>query len=203
MAKQADIVKKGFERVDELREINAAVERAKTLHDYWLKRGEERRQDFEEREKFLSGWASELESKAHLIEDSVNRVQVKFELSEDEMNKRIHDKIDTLNHIQSAIDNAKVQSEKEQAHAHQIGRNLKRLLEQQDELFGVIKTQRDENEALSKHKLYLKQKIEDSKELLEKTIKEIKVYEFRKIDLDIYARRIQKYYDEAGLKIKI
>lgn len=198
-----DFVKKTFDKIEEFRAWNAKAEMEKNRYEELKKKNDSIEAEFSERDNALIERKKSITDIERQIEDSIDRTRLKLETSIDEINEQIR-----LGQIEDS--NLSQEMERKQGIIKDLQKDLDRIVNEKgkadrdlEEIISKIssmktkdKLQRDKNKELEKD-------FEKVAENLRNKQKEIKDIGKREQDLKLYETRIQRYYDEAGIKIKI
>ena len=198
-----DFVKKTFEKIEEYREWNARVENEKTKYLELKKKNDSIEAAFSERDNAIIEREKSIIERERQIEDSIDRTRLKLETSIEEINeqirlgqiedsnlsKEIEAKTKTIEDLKKDID--KVSNEK---------KKIERDYEATNERINALKAQEKLHTEKNAH---LEKDFETVFKNLLKKQEEIKDINQRQNELKLFEKRIQRYYDETGIKIKI
>jgi chromosome segregation ATPase len=198
-----DFVKKTFEKIEEYREWNARVESEKTKYLELKKKNDSIEAEFSDRDNVLIEREKSIIERERQIEDSIDRTRLKLETSIEEINEQIK-----LGQIEDS--NLSIDIEERKHSIVKINKEIEQINNEKE------KADRDLEGVMSKiASMKIKEKLQERKnkelekefdrvsDILRNKQAEIKEIGKREEDLKLYEKRIQRYYDEAGIKIKI
>lgn len=198
-----DFVKKTFDKIEEFKIWNAKVELEKTKYQDLKSKNEQIEAGYAEKEKILSDKEADISKRERQIEDSIDRTRLKLEVSIEEINAQIANGKKEIESLNLSI------SEKENK-IEDLERDVNKAQEEKNDIYKSIEEVRDvlnilysEERMLQAKNKELETNYEKVAENLRNKQKEIKDISQRQNDLRLYESRIQRYYDEAGINIKL
>ena len=198
-----DFVKKTFDKIEEFRAWNAKAEMEKNRYEELKKKNDSIEAEFSERDNALIERKKSITDIERQIEDSIDRTRLKLETSIEEINEQIK-----LGQIEDS--NLSIDIEERKHSIVKINKEIEQINNEKE------KADRDLEGVMSKiASMKIKEKLQERKnkelekefdrvsDILRNKQAEIKEIGKREEDLKLYEKRIQRYYDEAGIKIKI
>jgi len=198
-----DFVKKIFDKIEEFKTWNARVESEKTKYQELKTKNDFIENGYSERENALTEKEKDITKREKQIEDSIDRTRLKLETSIDEINEQIR-----LGQIEDS--NLSQEMERKQGIIKDLQKDIERIRDEKKKEERDYKLLREENisvksknEEMDRKNRELDREFEIVADNLRSKQLEIKDIGKREQDLKLYETRIQRYYDEAGIKIKI
>jgi len=198
-----DFVKKTFEKIDEYKKWNALSEAERVKYEELKKKNDSIEAGFAERENDLVEREKSINERERQLEASIDRTRLKLETSIEEINEQIR-----LGQIEDS--NLSKSIEEKQKEIEGLKKNTDLFRNEKEKALRDLEGIKDKIASLKlKERLQadesrnLEKEFDKVSENLRKKQEEIKDIGKRQEDLKIYEKRIQRYYDEAGIKIKL
>lgn len=198
-----NLIQKTFQKIDEYKNANALAEQAKIKLAGILSQIEtiEKQQVDRIKEAYLR--IKKAEEMEKIASASINRTEFKLERSIEDLNKEILDKKKAITDlIIEETEHNKI-TEESKKNKEKSENDAKKSLAIYQEITAHIEEMKKEDQRLMDRNKNLESVYAEELIKLENARKENAEMSKRKQDLDLYARRIQRYYDEAKINIKI
>ena len=198
-----DFVKKTFDKIEEFRAWNAKAEMEKNRYEELKKKNDSIEAEFSERDNALIERKKSITDIERQIEDSIDRTRLKLETSIEEINEQIK-----LGQIEDS--NLSKDIELKHREIIKLDKAIERTREEKDkadinleDVRVKIVQMKTKEQSQDKKNKELEEDFDRVSNILRNKQEEIKDINKRQQDLELYEKRIQRYYDEAGIKIKI
>ena len=202
MASPTEVVRKYFQKVDELRDINALVEKKRgellelqAEEDAILKRHESAAQQIREDQEDLAKRQAEFEA-------SVDKSHLAFFYSVEELNEQAIEVKGELEKLSSQINDSKTELARLEEIESQLAGQIKEKTKQLERVESSILKANDRLAATLKKIEEAKVEYETVKQETRDLFKEAGELEKKRRHLDLSERRIRNYYKKAGLTFR-
>ena len=208
--KPVDILQKAYAKIEEFRKWNNLAESAKLNYEIVAKQVDETSRLISIKEKELEKITQDFNAKKEALEAELLIIQNKISKSKSDFIQIDKENSDKIKNSSKEVESLE-KKEKELKESTNLldtknstlGKDRDSLKEEMEFIKSNIKNLEKMSSALNAEIEESQKELREATETIEIARERMKAVEKRESDLGIYERRIQKYYNEANLNIKI